>query len=35
MGGNSTDGRLAAQPPRQHDRGSYLIAIGVMKAAQL
>ena len=30
MGGNSTDGRLAAQPPRQHDRGSYLIAIGVM-----
>ena len=30
MSGNSTDGRLAAQPPRQHDRGSYLIAIGVM-----
>ena len=30
MGRNSTAGRLAAQPPRQHDRGSYLIAIGVI-----
>ena len=29
---NSTDGRLAVELPRQHDRGSYLVAIGVMTA---